>query len=178
MKKRLAKIVIPELNKHGEKIDVENQVNESIEVVKKIDKIFYNDYNTGNIDTEVFTSVSIDQHYSDSFLGDCYNAEEYEEKKALQKILLASFEKSEWKNFPKEKKFPKDQISPLFQYLFSCIDKNGHTNVDMFLSIAEFLDISCDKLFDAASSDIKEYIINELNDKYKILSKRKISRLF
>ena len=50
---------------------------------KKVDKIFGNDFNTGNIDPERFPDIQIEAGYAESILSDCYDMEDYNEKKKL-----------------------------------------------------------------------------------------------
>jgi galactokinase len=144
----------------------------------KQDKIFFNDFNTGNIDVEALPTIKIDGTFAKSNLEDCYNADEYAERKDLMDKVYAAFEDSQWKNLPLTKKFSKELMPFIFNDLFKAIDGQGHTTIDMFIAIAEFMDISYERIYEIAGLKMKERLIHELENKYKILSKKNIKRLF
>jgi hypothetical protein len=145
---------------------------------KKVDKIFGNDFNTGNIDPERFPDIQIDSSYASSILDDCYNMEDYMEKKKLLELTVETFKKSQWGNLPLDKKFSKELQPFIFHDLYKGIDGQGFTTIDKFICIAEFMDISYERVYEIAGLKMKEHLINELEDKYKMLSKKHINRLF
>jgi hypothetical protein len=145
---------------------------------KRRDKIFNNDFNTGNIESERFPNIQIDVGYASSILDDCYNMEDYMEKKKLLELTVEVFEKSQWGNLPLDKKFSKELQPFIFNDLFKGLDDQTFTAIDMFICIAEFMDISYERVYEIAGLKMKERLINELEGKYKMLSKKKISRLF
>jgi hypothetical protein len=142
------------------------------------DKIFGNDYNTGNIDHEVFSDLKVDAEYSGSYLDSFYNSEEYVERKDLDEKIMKLFSESRWSNFSIRKKFPKDHLPHIFNYLRKGLDKQGHTSVDMFIAIAEFLDVNYEKLYELIGVKYKEELLVELEGKYKLISGKKEKRLF
>ena len=145
---------------------------------KKVDKIFGNDFNTGNIDSEKFPDIQIEAGYAGSILDDCYNMEDYMEKKRLLDLTVETFRSSQWGNLPLDKKFSKELQPFIFNDLYKGMDGKGYTTIDIFICIAEFMDISYERVYEIAGLKMKEKLINELEDKYKMLSKKKISRLF
>lgn len=145
---------------------------------KKVDKIFGNDFNTGNIDSERFPDIQIEAGYASSVLDDCYNMEDYMEKKKLLELTVETFKKSQWGNMPLDKKFSKELQPFIFHDLYKGLDGQGFTTIDIFICIAEFMDISYERVYEIAGLKMKEQLINELEDKYKMLSKKKINRLF
>lgn len=145
---------------------------------KKVDKIFGNDFNTGNIESERFPDIQIDAGYADSILDDCYNMEDYMEKKKLLEMTVEVFKLSQWGNLPLDKKFSKELQPFIFNDLYKGLDGNNFTTIDMFICIAEFMDISYERVYEIAGLKMKEQLINELEDKYKMLSRKKINRLF
>jgi len=144
----------------------------------KKDKIFFNDFNTGNIDVEALPSIKIDTGFAKSNLEDCYNADEYAERKELMDKVYDAFHESQWKNLVLTKKFSKELMPYIFNDLFKAVDGQGFTTIDMFISIAEFMDISYERVYEIAGLKMKERLIHELENKYKILSKKNIKRLF
>lgn len=159
---------------YEEKVKLESPKKEE----KKVDKIFGNDYNTGNIDSERFPVIQIEAGYADSILSDCYNMEDYTEKKNLLELTVEVFNISQWKDLPLDKKFSKELQPFIFNDLYKGIDGRGYTVTDMFICIAEFMDITYERVYEIAGLKMKERLINELEDKYRTISKRKISRLF
>jgi len=145
---------------------------------KKVDKIFGNDFNTGNIDPEKFPDIQIEAGYADSILSDCYNMEDYMEKKKLLELTVDVFKKSQWGNLPLDKKFSKELQPFIFSDLYKGLDGQNFTTIDIFICIAEFMDVSYERIYEIAGLKMKEQLINELEDKYKILSKKRINRLF
>ena len=145
---------------------------------KKVDKIFGNDFNTGNIDPERFPDIQIDAGYAGSILDDCYNMEEYNEKKKLLELTVDVFKSSQWGNLPLDKKFSKELQPFIFNDLYKGMDGQGFTTIDIFICIAEFMDVSYERIYEIAGLKMKEQLINELEDKYKMLSKKRINRLF
>jgi hypothetical protein len=145
---------------------------------KKVDKIFGNDFNTGNIDPERFPDIQIEAGYANSVLDDCYNMEDYMEKKKLLELTVETFKLSQWGNLPLDKKFSKELQPFIFNDLYKGMDGQGFTTIDIFICIAEFMDVSYERVYEIAGLKMKEQLINELEDKYKMLSKKKINRLF
>ena len=48
------------------------------------DKIFGNDYNTGNLDFEEYNLPKVDTFYAEDNLRECYDSYEYNRKKELE----------------------------------------------------------------------------------------------
>lgn len=145
---------------------------------KVVDKIFGNDFNTGNIDSERFPDIQIEAGYASSILDDCYNMEDYNEKKKLLELTVEIFEKSQWGNLSLEKKFSKELQPFIFNDLYKGMEGKSFTTIDIFICIAEFMDVSYERIYEIAGLKMKEQLINELEDKYKMLSRKKINRLF
>jgi len=145
---------------------------------KKVDKIFGNDFNTGNLDSEKFPDIQIEFGYASSILDDCYNTEDYNEKKELLQLTVDVFTKSQWGNLSLEKKFSKELQPFIFNDLYKGMEGKGYTSIDIFICIAEFMDVSYERIYEIAGLKMKEQLINELESKYKTLSRKKINRLF
>lgn len=142
------------------------------------DKIFGNDFNTGNITSENLPNIKIETDYSSSYLDNCYDAEEYMTRKDLMKKVFDIFSNSQWKNLPLDKKFSKELMPFIFNDLYKGLADRGYPTVDIFICIAEFMDVSYEKVYEVAGIKVKEQILKELESKFKVLSKKKINRLF
>jgi hypothetical protein len=58
------------------------------------------------------------------------------------------------------------------------LEETEYTFSEKFVSICDYIQISYTKAYEIAPIKYKELIINELEIKYSILTRRKISRLF
>jgi len=55
---------------------------------------------------------------------------------------------------------------------------DGYTRVDLFSVISDYFDVFPNKFYNSLSNKFKDELIKELDDKYNILEKRKIRKLF
>jgi hypothetical protein len=156
-----------------EVVDNEHQKKED-----RRDKIFGNDFNTGNITSENLPNIKIETDYSSSYLDDCYDAEEYMMRKDLMQRVYDIFKASQWGNLPLDKKFSKELMPFIFNDLYKGLAERGYPTVEVFICIAEFMDVSYEKVYEVAGIKVKEQILKELESKFKVLSKKKINRLF
>jgi hypothetical protein len=144
----------------------------------KRDKIFGNDFNTGNVEMFKFPDVQVETVYANKYLDDVYNADDYMDKKSLMEDVYNAFKKSQWKSMMYHKKFPKELMPYIFQDLYSAVIYPGRSAVDIVIAIAEFMDISSERAYEIAGLRIKEALIKELEGKYQRLKNKKINRLF
>lgn len=173
-------------SKAGKKLSYNNMSFDEFEVneskVKKTgkfqDKIFDNTYNTGSTDTQKLPDIKVDNRYAESRLDDCYDVEQYTVKRELLDKVYDLYMDSQWKSLPRDKKFPKELAPFIFNDLWTGLAGNNHSAMDMFIAIAEFMNTSYEKVYEAAGLKVKDMIIRELEEKYKMLSKKKINRLF
>jgi len=142
------------------------------------DKIFGNDFNTGNIQSHNLPNIKIETDFASSYLDDCYDAEEYMTRKDLMKKVFEIFKESQWNSLPLDKKFSKELMPFIFNDLYKGLADRGYPTVDIFICIAEFMDVSYEKVYEVAGIKVKEQILKELESKFKVLSKKKINRLF
>lgn len=160
--------------------DLDQYYNDINEVKKKEiprDKIFGNDFNTGNLKSDHMPNIKIETSFSSSYLDDCYDAEEYAVRKDLMKKVYEAFTKSQWSNLTLDKKFPKELMPYIFNDIYKSL-ADDYPTVDIFICIAEFMDVSYEKVYEIVGIKVKERLLNELEVKYKVLSRRKINRLF
>lgn len=75
------------------------------------------------------------------------------------------------------KKLNKVQINKVFFYI---IEKLGssYTKIDLFSVLSDYFDVFPNKFYNSLSNKFKDELIRELDDKYNILEKRKIRKLF
>tara|TARA_B100001758_G_C18236083_1_gene517984 strand:- start:41 stop:535 length:495 start_codon:yes stop_codon:yes gene_type:complete len=75
------------------------------------------------------------------------------------------------------KKLNKVQINKVFFYI---IEKTGsdYSRIDLFGVLSDYFDVFPNKFYNSLSNKFKDELIKELDDKYNILEKRKIRKLF
>ena len=75
------------------------------------------------------------------------------------------------------KKLNKVQINRVYSYIVESLG-DGYTRVDLFSVISDYFDVFSNKFYNSLSNKFKDELIKELDDKYNILEKRKIRKLF
>jgi hypothetical protein len=75
------------------------------------------------------------------------------------------------------KKLNKVQINKVFFYVIEHLG-SSYTRVDLFSVLSDYFDVFPNKFYNSLSNKIKDELIRELDDKYNILEKRKIRKLF
>ena len=145
---------------------------------RREDKIFGNSFNLGNVEHENFHEVKIEAGYATANLGDCYDTEDYYQRRKILDEVVIIFEKSQWHEMPLGKRFPKEVLPYIFQELYTGLQGCGYTSVDMFIAITEFMDLPYEKVYEATGLAVKEQLIKELEVEHGTLAKKKINRLF
>lgn len=143
------------------------------------DKIFDNSYNRGDIDYENFGIVEIDRTYARERLESYNNSQDYYRMKLLFEKIDEIYLDTEWKKiYGKNKKIPKQELSEIYDTIINKLDDETYTNIEKFVAIAEFLDINYKILYDMIPHLYRANIIQELDEKYNVLKKHKIVKLF
>ncbi len=157
------------------------EAEESDDTEKKYyrDKIFYNDYNVGNIDYETFDIPKVDTFYADVNLTDCYDSFEYNRKKTLEQTVDTYFQNTIYgKMFAFKKKIPKQILSQVFTSIRDQFLNSDYTGSEIFISIAEYFGINYEVLYENIPSVYREELVKELDEKYSMLKKKRIRKLF
>jgi hypothetical protein len=156
--------------------EVENE-NGTPEVGKKQlgDKIF-GAHNNPTKDNDYNDSFDVDQ--SHNILSETYDEEEYLHRKKLEELVYEAFQTSRWFPLSYKKKIPKDLVPHLFQEILEKLEDTEYSFSEKFVSICDYVQIPYAKAYEITPIKYKEMIINELEAKYSILSKRKIRKLF
>jgi hypothetical protein len=150
---------------------------EPIEVPKKQlgDKIF-GAHNNPTKDNDYNDSFELDQNHI--MLVESYDEEEYMHRKKLEEVVHEAFQGSRWIPLNYKKKIPKDLIPHLFQEILEKLELTEYSFSEKFVSICDYIQIPYAKAYEISPIKYKEMIINELEVKYSILTKKKIRRLF
>ncbi len=139
------------------------------------DKIF-GAHNNSETTNEYKESFDMDQGHK--MLEDSYDEEEYLHRKKLEETVYEAFQSSRWYPLSYKKKIPKDLVPHLFQDVLEKLEGTEFSFSEKFVVICDFVSIPYVKAYELIPAKYKEIIINELETKFSILSKRKIKRLF
>lgn len=143
------------------------------------DKIFGNDYNLGNLDFEEYNLPKVDTSYAEDNLRECYDSYEYHRKKELEAKVDTYFIESEpGQVLGNKKKLPKQVLPQVYIAIREKFINNDYTGSEIFITIAEYFGINYEVLYENIPSIYREELVRELDDKYGVLKKRGVKRLF
>lgn len=159
---------------------IEDDEDEEIVQIKfKRDKIFNNDYNTGNLDFEEYDLPRVDISYAEQNLAECYDSHEYIRLKHLEEYVDLYFKESEFfAILSYKKKIPKQIIPLVFTSIRGKFVTNEFSCSEIFSTIADYFGLNYEILYENIPSLYREQIVRELDDKYGVLKKRGVKRLF
>lgn len=143
---------------------------------KKLGDKIFGAHNNPTKDTDFDETFEIDQNHK--FVETYYDEEEYIYRKKLEEVVYDAFQTSRWFPLSYKKKIPKDLIPHLFQEVLEKLEDTEFTFSEKFVCICDYVQIPYFKAYEIAPIKYREIIINELEAKYKIISKKKINRLF
>ena len=167
----------PDLNSRtDDTLDEENEV--PIRIGK--DKIFDNDYNTGNLDFEEFSNLpKVDAVYAEGNLQECYDSFSYSRNLDLEKLVDKYFNNTEFgKLLSNKKKIPKQLLPQVFVAIREQFVNSDYTCSEIFISIAEYFGVNFEVFYENIPSVHRAELVKELDEKYGILSKKGIKKLF
>jgi len=104
--------------------------------------------------------------------------EDYLHISALNDLVYEIFHKSRWCALGPNKKIPKDLIPFLFQDLLEEMETTEFTMVEKFVSICDFMNVGYLKAYELIHMKYKEIIVNEMDQKFGIVSRKKIKKIF
>ena len=146
---------------------------------RKEDKIFGNDFNSGNLDFEFFGTIKVKEEFDTTGPEFTDNAHTSWEKMQLQEELYDIFEESDFRQkYAKIKKVPKNEMVKIYYHFANNISKGKYTGVQIFLEIAGFMNMNFKDMFHQLLPVDKQTIVQELDDEYHVLKKRNVKRLF
>ncbi len=121
---------------------------------------------------------SFEVDYSNPVIDDYFDEEEYLYRKKLEEEVYQAFQSSRWHPLNFKKKIPRDLLPLLFQEVIEKMGETEFTFSEKFVCICDLISIPYVKAYEAIPIKYREIIISELENKYGVLSKRKIKRLF
>ena len=104
--------------------------------------------------------------------------EDYLHLAALNDLVYDIFHRSRWCALGPNKKIPKDLIPFLFQDLLEEMAETEFSTVEKFVAICDFMNVGYLKAYELIHMKYKELIVNEMDQKFGIVSKKKIKKIF
>jgi hypothetical protein len=104
--------------------------------------------------------------------------EDYLHLAALNDLVYDIFHRSRWCALGPNKKIPKDLIPFLFQDLLEEMSETEFSTVEKFVAICDFMNVGYLKAYELIHMKYKELIVNEMDQKFGIVSKKKIKKIF
>jgi len=143
------------------------------------DKIFDNKFNRGEVDVVPFEKVvELDKQYINTVMSDCYNAYDYFRIAKLNKIISEIYKGTKWDEAYVSKRVPKFELSEIFEYLRSRIEDTTYSEIEIFVEIADCLDVKYKTMYEMVPNLQKKKLLEELNEAFDIEKKIKTYRLF
>jgi hypothetical protein len=177
--KPLFKTKEEEETENEENHDIENEGEQSSEVKKKFDKIFNNDYNTGNLEFEEFGIPRVDQEYADAYMESYTDATGYHSKLECMERIDTHFKNSEaGKAMGMKKKIPKQMLCKIYLLLKEAFRPGELTEVEYFTTMAEYFGMSYEVLYENIPAIHREMLVKELDNKFSILKRKGVKKLF
>lgn len=107
-----------------------------------------------------------------------YEDEEDIHLQRLNEKIGEIFTASRWSILNPTKKIPKDLIPLIFQDILSQLDEDDFSMVEKFVAICDYTALNYQKAYESIHMKYKEMIIQEMDSKYGILSKKGIKKIF
>jgi len=107
-----------------------------------------------------------------------YDDEEYIHSTRLNSKIDEIFQASRWTVISPTKKIPKDLIPLIFQDILQKLEDSEFTMVEKFVAICDYTAINYQKAYESIHMKYKEQIVQEMDNKYGILGKKGIKRIF
>ena len=104
--------------------------------------------------------------------------EDYLHLAALNDLVYEIFHRSRWCALGPNKKIPKDLIPFLFQDLLEEMAETEFSTVEKFVAICDFMNVGYLKAYELIHMKYKELIVNEMDQKFGIVSRKKIKKIF
>lgn len=160
-------------------VPVHEEDEEEEHITFRRDKIFNNDFNTGNLNFEEYDLPKVDIFYAEDNLDDCYDSHEYLRKKHLEELIDQYFKESEFnKTISGKKKIPKQIIPLIFVSIKDRFNTNEFSITEIFIAIADYFGANYELFYENIPSIYREQLVRALDEKYGVLRKKGVRRLF
>jgi hypothetical protein len=133
-------------------------------------------HNNPTKDYEHIDSYEVDSN--NIFTDQYYDEEEHNHRIKLEELIYSAFQESRWFPLNYKKKIPKDLVPHVFEEILEKLEETEFSFSEKFVSICDYIGVNYSKAYEIIPIKYKEMVINELETKFHILSKKKIKRLF
>jgi hypothetical protein len=141
------------------------------------DKIFNNTFGEQDMSAEMIT-FKISPAFESNLDGDDQMHYDLLFEKIDDIIKGSEFEHlNEVTSTGVSKKLNKVQINKVFSFVLTTLGKD-YSRVDVFGVLSDYFDVFPNKFYNSLSNKFKDELISELDEKYDILKKKKINKLF
>jgi hypothetical protein len=131
-----------------------------------------------NIQDEPLHIEDVSRDYKSLKASTDEDDENYRHILALNSLVYEVFHRSRWSALGPNKKMPKDLIPYVFQDIIEEMKESEFTMVEKFVSICDFMNVGYAKAYELIHMKYKEIIVNEMDQKFGIVSKKKIKKIF
>jgi hypothetical protein len=139
-----------------------------------------------NVNEETESSLEVGEEFEPDPMMDyrslqsvvTYDDEEYIHSTRLNSKIDEIFQASRWTVISPTKKIPKDLIPLIFQDILQKLEDSEFTMVEKFVAICDYTAINYQKAYESIHMKYKEQIVQEMDNKYGILGKKGIKRIF
>jgi hypothetical protein len=107
-----------------------------------------------------------------------YEDEDYIYSCNLNDKIDEIFQESRWTVISPSKKIPKDLIPLIFQDILKELENTEFSMVEKFVAICDYTAINYQKAYESIHMKYKELIVQEMDQKYGILGKKGIKKIF
>lgn len=107
-----------------------------------------------------------------------YDDENYIYSCSLNDKIDEIFQESRWTIINPAKKIPKDLIPLIFQDILKELEGTEFSMVEKFVAICDYTAINYQKAYESIHMKYKELIVQEMDQKYGILGKKGIKKIF
>lgn len=107
-----------------------------------------------------------------------YEDEDYIYSCNLNDKIDEIFQASRWTVISPSKKIPKDLIPLIFQDILKELEDTEFSMVEKFVAICDYTAINYQKAYESIHMKYKELIVQEMDQKYGILGKKGIKKIF
>lgn len=142
------------------------------------DKIFDNSFESAEFELDTNISFNISPQYSDDRPEEDKITQKILQEKIHELIEASRFKKfNELDEFSDSRKLRKNDINDVYDYISSELIKN-YSRIDIFSELCDYFNLHPTKFYNSLSNVFKEGLIEELDDRTGVLSKKNINRLF
>lgn len=142
------------------------------------DKIFNNTFDDSEFELDPGFSFAVESSYIDNRPEEEKIESEMIFKEIHRLIEVSRFKKfNDIDEFQQTVKLKKIEINEVYEYISDELRRN-YSIIDIFSELSEYFNVNPTKFYQSLGNKFKEELIEELDKKTNILSKKNINRLF